>query len=279
MQTSNDVRSSVYRLPPLAVKATLGRVHLVGAGPGDPDLLTVKALRLIQRTEVVVFDRLISDEIMALVPASSTRLYVGKQDGHHTLSQTEINQLLLTLAKAGHNVVRLKGGDPFVFGRGSEEAQFLARHGVPFEVVPGVTAATACATYSGIPLTHRGLARSVQFVTGHCAQDGANPINWSCYASPDTTVVIYMGLKNLPQIAAQLIQAGRAPDTPVAVIENGTTPQQRRCVASLQHLAQEVQQAGIQAPALIIVGEVVTLADELDWYTNEVSQICTGAYA
>lgn len=263
----------------MPVKSSLGRVHLVGAGPGDPDLLTVKALRLIQGTEVVVFDRLIGDAIMELVPASCTRFFVGKQDGFHTLSQSEINKLLLKLARAGHDVVRLKGGDPFVFGRGSEEAQFLAQHGIPFDVVPGVTAATACASYSGIPLTHRGLSRSVHFVTGHCAHGVDETIDWACYTAKNSTVVIYMGLKNLPQICKQLIEAGRAPETPAAVIENGTTSQQRRCISVLQDIAEKAAVDQIDAPALIVIGEVVALSEQLDWYAAEVPQLYSGVYA
>lgn len=263
----------------MPVKPSPGRVHLVGAGPGDPDLLTVKALRLIQSTEVVVFDRLIGDAIMELVPDSCTRFYVGKQDGYHTLSQSEINKLLLTLARAGHDVVRLKGGDPFVFGRGSEEAQFLAQNGITFEVVPGVTAATACASYAGIPLTHRGLARSVHFVTGHCAQGLDETIDWACYTANDSTLVIYMGLKNLPQICAQLVEAGRAPETPAAVIENGTTSRQRRCIATLQDIAARVTAAQIEAPALIVIGDVVALSAQLDWYAAEVPPLYNGVYA
>lgn len=278
MQTSNDT-SAIYRLPPMPVKPTPGRVHLVGAGPGDPDLLTVKALRLIQNTEAVVFDRLIGDAIMELVPDSCTRFYVGKQDGYHTLSQSEINKLLLALARAGHDVVRLKGGDPFVFGRGSEEAQFLTQHGIPFEVVPGVTAATACASYAGIPLTHRGLARSVHFVTGHCARGVDETIDWACYSATDSTLVIYMGLKNLAQICAQLIKAGRAPETPAALIENGTTSRQRRCIGVLQDIAQKAAVAQIEAPALIVIGEVVALSGQLDWYAAEAPQLYSGVYA
>ena len=214
---------------------------------------------------------------MDLVPPACTRLYAGKQDGHHCLSQSEINQLLLNLARGGHDVVRLKGGDPFVFGRGSEEAMFLADNGMPFEVVPGVTAATACTSYAGIPLTHRRLARAVHFVTGHYADSDAMPVDWSRHVDPNTTLVIYMGLKNLPHIVTQLIEAGRAPDTPAAMIENGTTPEQRRCIAKLQELPQKVIEAGIQSPALFVVGEVVSLAAELDWYLSEATRLRSGA--
>lgn len=276
MQTSSETKPAVLRLPPVPVKSTPGRVHLVGAGPGDPELLTVKALRLIQRAGVVVYDRLVSDAIMDLLPAACTRVYAGKQDGHHCLSQSQINELLLTLARAGHDVVRLKGGDPFVFGRGSEEAVFLAENGIAFEVVPGVTAATACTSYAGIPLTHRGLARAVHFVTGHCTEQGAAPIDWTRHASPDTTLVIYMGLKNLPYIVARLIEAGRSPETPAAVIENGTTPDQRRCITTLVELPEEAAAANIQSPALCVVGKVVSLAADLDWYLTETAHLHTG---
>jgi uroporphyrin-III C-methyltransferase/precorrin-2 dehydrogenase/sirohydrochlorin ferrochelatase/uroporphyrin-III C-methyltransferase len=176
-------------------------VYIVGAGPGDPDLLTVKALRLIQQADVVVYDRLISQAILALIPAGSKRIFVGKETGKHHMGQDEINALLVKLAITGRSVVRLKGGDPFIFGRGSEEAMYLANHGVSFEVVPGITSASACTAYAGIPLTHRGVVSGVTFVTGHCRSDKPLDLNWEKLADPGSTLVIYMGLANLQQIA------------------------------------------------------------------------------
>ncbi len=243
-----------------------GSVALVGAGPGDPDLLTVKAARLIREAGIVVYDRLVSDEILALVPAATPRIYAGKATSQHALPQDEINALLVSLAQTGQRVVRLKGGDPFVFGRGAEEALHLAAHGVPFQVVPGISAASGCATYSGIPLTHRGLAQGVRFLTGHC-RDGKLPdCDWRGLADADTTLVIYMGLATLAQIAGQLIAAGLAADTPAAAIENGTTPRQRRVIATVATLPDRVAECGMQAPALIIIGRVVSLAADLDWF-------------
>ena len=241
-------------------------ISLVGAGPGDPDLLTVKALRLIQSADVVVYDRLVSDAIIDLIPAGVTRLFVGKQPGCHALPQEQINQLLLKLARAGHRVVRLKGGDPFIFGRGGEEALLLAEHGVRFEIVPGITAAAACSAYAGIPLTHRGLAHGVQLVTGHCRRDEPLDLDWRALAAPDLTLCLYMAVAHLEQIARELIAAGRAARTPVAVIARGTTGSQRRLLTRLDTLAASVREAGIGAPAMVVIGEVVTLAERLDWF-------------
>jgi uroporphyrin-III C-methyltransferase/precorrin-2 dehydrogenase/sirohydrochlorin ferrochelatase/uroporphyrin-III C-methyltransferase len=241
-------------------------VYLVGAGPGDPELLTVKAQRLLQQADVVVYDRLVSSAILDLIPPGTSRIYVGKASGQHSMPQAEINDLLLNLARNGHQVVRLKGGDPFVFGRGSEEAQHLARHGTRFEVVPGITSAAACSAYAGIPLSHRGLARSVRFVTGHCRADQPLDLDWDGLADPQTTLVFYMGLANLPQIQDGLLDAGMAATTPVAFVENGTTPQQRRILTTLNELQEAAQRHEVQAPALIIIGAVVGFAEELDWF-------------
>ncbi|MGE5503971.1 MAG: uroporphyrinogen-III C-methyltransferase, partial [Actinomycetota bacterium] len=196
-----------------------GSVALVGAGPGDPELLTVKALRLIGEAEVVVFDRLVSPEVLDLVPAGTTRIYAGKALGDHALVQDEINELLVGLARSGRRVVRLKGGDPFVFGRGSEEAEYLAHHNIPFEVVPGISSASGCSTYSGIPLTHRGLAMGVRFVTGHAREGLPLAHDWSKLADPDCTLVIYMGLTTLPLIADELVKAGLPADTTAAAVQ------------------------------------------------------------
>ncbi|KIM00593.1 Uroporphyrinogen-III methyltransferase [Paramagnetospirillum magnetotacticum MS-1] len=245
-----------------------GRVFLIGAGPGDPDLLTVKALRMIQGAGLVVYDRLVSQEIMDLIPASAERIYAGKALGNHHLVQDEINDLLLGLALSGRDVVRLKGGDPFVFGRGSEEALFLARHGIGFEVVPGISAAAGCSTYAGIPLTHRGLATGVRFVTGHLREDRSLDLDWPKLADPDITLAVYMGLQALPEISSRLIAAGLPGDTPAAAVERGTTPRQRRVIGTLTTLLDLTRAAGLQAPTLLIIGRVVSLADELDWFSK-----------
>lgn len=244
----------------------VGRVFLIGAGPGDPDLLTVKALRLIQGAALVVYDRLVSKEIMDLIPPAAERVYAGKALGNHHLVQDEINDLLLRLARSGRDVVRLKGGDPFVFGRGSEEALHLARHEIAFEVVPGISAAAGCSTYAGIPLTHRGLATGVRFVTGHLRDDRSLDLDWTRLADPDVTLAVYMGLQALPEISAQLMAAGLPADTPAAAIESGTTPRQRRVIGTLSTLLELTRAAGLQAPTLLIIGRVVGLADELDWF-------------
>ncbi len=242
------------------------RVFLVGAGPGDPDLLTVKAQRLLREADVVVYDRLISDAILDQIPVGVTRICVGKASGHHSVSQPDINSLLVRLARADYNVVRLKGGDPFVFGRGSEEAEYLHRQRIGFEVVPGVTAASACSAYAGIPLTHRGLSRGVRLVTGHCRDDEPLQLDWCKLADPDATLVVYMGLANTEEICTQLIAAGLVGDTPAAAVSQGTTCRQRSCYSTLQHLAVDVHKAGLQAPVTLIIGKVVRLAPSLAWF-------------
>jgi len=255
--------SWLFGRPPLSIQA---KIYLVGAGPGDPDLLTVKALRLIQTADTVVYDRLVSHEILALIPESVSRVYVGKAPNRHTLSQTEINALLVDLARKRQRVVRLKGGDPFIFGRGGEEALALARNDVPFEVVPGITAAQACAAYAGIPLTHRGLARGVQYVTGHCKDNEALVLDPAALSDPGQTLVVYMGLANLPQIIRDLVLAGRPVDTPAAVVERGTTSRQRTFVTTIGDLQRAVEHHAIVSPAMLIIGPVVSLAHELDWF-------------
>lgn len=245
---------------------TQTRIYLVGAGPGDPDLLTVKALRLIQTAQTLVYDRLVSREILNLVPDGVSRIYVGKAPGRHTLSQSEISALLVSLAGKGQRVVRLKGGDPFIFGRGGEEALMLARNHIPFEVVPGITAAQACAAYAGIPLTHRGMAQGVHFITGHRMDNATLAIDAATLADPEQTLVIYMGLANLPLIVRDLLGAGRAADTPAAIVEHGTTVRQRSIVTTVAQLQETVEQNNIQSPAMLIIGAVVALSQELDWF-------------
>jgi len=252
---------------------TKGFVSLVGAGPGDPDLLTIKALRHIQNADVVVFDRLVSTEIMALIPHGVSRISVGKTPGYHCVPQDEINETLVNLALSGRRVVRLKGGDPYLFGRGGEEALILGQHSIPFDVVPGITAAAGCSAYSGIPLTHRGLNHGVRFITGHLHNEDKSEINWKKVADPDCTLVIYMGLSNLSKIAEKLIQAGLSDKTPAAAIHAGSTLEQRKVISNLTELDTKVQQAKLKSPVIIIVGEVVTLSNELDWYQYECAKI------
>ena len=242
------------------------KVYIVGAGPGDPELLTVKAARLLKKSDVIVYDRLVSNTILAMVPSSTTQIFAGKAARDHHMPQDEINQLLVRLAKSGQLVVRLKGGDPFIFGRGSEEALVLAQNGVPFEIVPGITASAGCGSYAGIPLTHRGMATGVRFVTGHC-RDGAHlDLNWKSLADPDTTLVIYMGLINVGKIRDELIKAGLPANTPAGAIERGTTNQQRTLLTNLNDLPASVKQAELKAPSLLIIGRVVELAQELSWH-------------
>jgi len=243
------------------------KIYLVGTGPGDPDLLTVKAHRLLQAADVVVYDRLVSDEIVELIPPGCSRIYVGKESGRHHVPQNEINQILAGLASSDNRtVVRLKGGDPFVFGRGSEEAIYLAERDIAFEIVPGITAAVACTAYAGIPLTHRGMSRGVHIITGHCLEDEPLNHDWEKLADPERTIVVYMGLANLDRICNKLIEAGLSADTPAAVIENGTTSEQRQCIASLAELPEQVLRYNMKAPVMIVIGQVVSLAGQLDWF-------------
>jgi len=252
-------------------KKTVAPVYLVGAGPGDPELLTMKAHRLLGEADVVVYDRLVATPILDLVPKGTSRIYVGKAARSHHMVQDEINALLAKLAHAGRTVVRLKGGDPYIFGRGSEEAVFLKQHGVPVCVVPGITAASGCAAALGVPLTQRGMATGVRFVTGHRQGDGLLDLNWASLADPDTTLVLYMGLSTIGAITENLIAAGLSKDTPAAAIANGTTSKQQVCVASLAKLPEKLGQSDFRAPVLIVIGKVAAYAEQTadDWRSLE----------
>jgi uroporphyrin-III C-methyltransferase len=260
------------QMGPLA--SPIGKVFLVGAGPGDPDLLTLKAVRAMQAAHVVVYDRLVSAAVLALVPKGAARIDVGKQPGEHPVPQPEINRMLVRLARSGRAVVRLKGGDPLLFGRGGEEALALAAANIPFEVVPGITAAQACAAALRVPLTHRGIATGVRYLTGHCRADKALDFDWRGLADPRTTLVIYMGLANIAQIAAQLVAHGRDPQTPVLVVSRGTLSDQRWLVSSLQTVVGDVKEAVFSSPTLLVVGEVVTLAhlNKAECYASEIDR-------
>jgi uroporphyrin-III C-methyltransferase / precorrin-2 dehydrogenase / sirohydrochlorin ferrochelatase len=242
-----------------------GEVYLIGAGPGDPDLLTLRALRLMQQADVVVYDRLVSPEILDLVRRDAKKIYVGKQRDQHVLPQESINELLARLAKTGQRVVRLKGGDPFIFGRGGEEIETLMKQNIQFQIVPGITAASGCATYAGIPLTHRDHAQSCTFVTGHL-KDGTINLNWKQLAFPNQTIVIYMGLAGLKKICLSLIEHGCKPELPAAIIQQGTTNNQRVITGTLDTLAQITANMKIKPPTLIIIGTVVQLHDQLAWF-------------
>jgi uroporphyrin-III C-methyltransferase/precorrin-2 dehydrogenase/sirohydrochlorin ferrochelatase len=242
-----------------------GEVYLIGAGPGAPDLLTFRALRLMQQADVVVYDRLVSPEILDLARRDSEKIYVGKQRQHHALPQESINNLLADLARGGKRVARLKGGDPFIFGRGGEEIETLMQQGIHFQVVPGITAASGCATYAGIPLTHRDHAQSCIFVTGHL-KDGSINLNWTQLAAPNQTVVIYMGLVGLRTICESLITHGSPKDLPIALIQQGTTQNQRVLTGTLETLPAAVADEQIRPPTLIIIGTVVSLHSKLEWF-------------
>lgn len=241
-------------------------VSIVGAGPGDPDLLTVKAARRIATADVIVYDKLVSDEIQALIPAGTTRIFAGKTKRNHHMPQRDTNELLASLWRAGHRVVRLKGGDPFVFGRGGEEALHLAENGIPFEIVPGITSSAGCAAYAGIPLTHRGLSHGVRFVTGHTVSEDPNDLNWKSLADPDTTLVVYMGLTTAEIITKKLITHGMPADLPAAAINLGTRPEQDTVVTTLDRLAPAIRDANLCGATLLVIGRVASLADSLAWF-------------
>lgn len=239
-----------------------GEVMITGAGPGDPELLTIRALQAMQSADVIVHDGLVSEEVLNLARRDADRISVAKQAGHHSLPQSDINRLLISLASQGLKVCRLKGGDPFIFGRGGEECEALAESGISFSVIPAVSAASGCSAYSGIPLTHRDFAQTVQFVTGHCRKEGDEP-DWASLAQQKQTIVVYMGLIRSEELSSRLIQNGRHPATPVAVIEKGTLPQQRVFTSTLGELHRTIEENRIQSPGLIIIGEVVSLRNKL----------------
>jgi len=234
-----------------------GEVALVGSGPGDAELLTIRAMRFIEQAEIAIYDRLVSDEILALLPENCERFYVGKEQAKHCVPQDKINQILVDQAKLGKKVLRLKGGDPFIFGRGGEEAEFMLQQGVSCHICPGVTAASGCTTYAGIPLTHRGVAQGCTFITGHMQNNGQLNLPWQSLTCPTQTVVFYMGINTLPKITEQLIKHGRDMNTPAALIRKGTQPEQRTYRGTIGNLAALVEQHNITPPTLIVIGDVV----------------------
>ncbi|HNW00583.1 MAG TPA: uroporphyrinogen-III C-methyltransferase, partial [Burkholderiaceae bacterium] len=247
-----------------------GRVYLVGAGPGDPELLTLRAVHLLQQTEVIVYDHLVSSAVLDYVSPTAERIYAGKRRNEHTMRQEQINDLLVKLAREGRQVVRLKGGDPFIFGRGGEELQALAAHGIAFEVVPGVTAASGVSCYAGIPLTHRDYAQSCIFVAGHL-KDGTADLDWPSLVRPRQTVVIYMGLGGLPEICRQMMLHGASPSLPVAVVQDGTIVTQKVVTGTLADMPERVVGQGLKSPSLTIIGDVVKLHGALAWFEPSIA--------
>lgn len=246
----------------------MAKVWLVGAGPGDPDLITVKGLKAIKEAEVILYDRLISPELLDYAKPEAELIFCGKLPDHHHLQQETINYLLVKHAKNGKNVVRLKGGDPFVFGRGGEEAAFLTEHGVHFEVIPGITSGIAAPAYAGIPVTHREYSASFAIVTGHRREGEKEELKWSALANGIDTLAIYMGVKNLPYIQEKLISHGKSPQTPAALIHWGTTKEQRTVTGTLETIADIAKAEGITNPSMIIIGEVVRLREKLQWFSD-----------
>ena len=269
-------RTRIFDDTPLRRRpAQAGTVYLVGAGPGDPELLTLRAADLLAQAEVIVYDHLVATAILDMAPAGVERIYAGKERGNHALPQQQLNLLLVQLAQSGKVVVRLKGGDPYIFGRGGEEVETLARHAVPFEVVPGVTAAAGVAAYAGIPLTHRDYSQACVFVTGHL-KDGSMGLDWPGLARRRQTVVIYMGLHGLPTLCRELIAHGLPDDWPAAIVQQGTTANQRTVTGTLTSLPQLAAAARLKAPTLIIVGEVVRLREKLAWFEKlAAAQVCS----
>ena len=255
-------------------QASKGEVYLVGAGPGDPDLLTFKALRLMQKADVVLYDNLVAPDIVDLCRRDAEFIYVGKKSCQHAVPQDRINSMLVELAQAGNRVVRLKGGDPFIFGRGGEELEVLAEHNIPFQVVPGITAASGCASYAGIPLTHRDYAHSARFITGHCKADSTD-IPWAELKDSQQTLVFYMGVKNLPDICKKLLEQGCSPDRPVAIVHRGTTQWQQTVTGTLATITGIARKTMIKPPSLVIIGDVVKLHSTLNWYhpSTELDQV------
>ncbi len=248
-----------------SLASDLGEVYLVGGGPGDPDLLTFRALRLMQQADVVLYDRLVAPAIVDLVNKDAERIYVGKARSNHSLPQQEINQRLVDLAKEGKRVLRLKGGDPFIFGRGGEEIDLLAENHIPFQVVPGITAANGCSSYAGIPLTHRDYAQSCLFITGHL-KDGTTELNWPALVQPGQTLAVYMGTHGVDILSRELIKHGMSPDTPIAIIQQGTTEMQQVYVDALENLPDMPDRFDVKPPSMIIIGEVVKLRQQLAWF-------------
>ena len=264
----SEAKEDIQRKLDDSVEMDLGEVYLVGAGPGDPDLLTFKALRLIQQADVVLYDRLVSKGVMELVRRDSELIYVGKKGGSDkSTKQVDINDQLVKLAKSGKRVCRLKGGDPFIFGRGGEEIESLSEHGIPFQVVPGITAASGCSSYAGIPLTHRDYSQSCRFVTAHL-KNGTTNLPWEEFIIDQQTIVFYMALSGAKYICEKLMEHGMDKDMPIAIIEKGTMPEQKVYISSLIELPDLLEREDIHAPTLMIVGEVVKLNEKLNWYGN-----------